>query len=88
VGETTFGKGCVQGLLPITAPAVRGSPGGLRITVSRFYSPTGAPYSGRGVSPDLPVQRDILQDSLAPIDPQLEEALEEAQRLIDLGRPN
>ena len=36
-------------------PAVKsGLPtGGIRLTIARFFSPTGQPYSGRGVEPDI-----------------------------------
>ena len=62
VGQTTYGKGCSQGLwtLPTegelrSPPALKiGLPtGGIRLTVARFFSPTGQPYSGRGVEPDI-----------------------------------
>jgi len=62
VGQTTYGKGCSQGLwtLPTegelrSPPAVKtGLPtGGIRLTIARFFSPTGQPYSGRGVEPDI-----------------------------------
>jgi carboxyl-terminal processing protease len=68
IGQTTYGKGCSQGLLKLPAegalrtPAVTmpnaGPTGGIRITIARFFSPTGQPYSGRGVEPDLPADTD------------------------------
>jgi carboxyl-terminal processing protease len=74
VGQTTYGKGCSQGLLKLPAegalrsspvPTPGGSPtGGIRITVARFYSPTGQPYTGKGVEPDVPAAGQ-LQMSLA-----------------------
>lgn len=81
VGQTTYGKGCSQGLLKLPqAGALRSPPvpspgpgtGAIRITVARFYSPTGQPYSGRGVEPDI----------LADADTQLDYAREEALRLL------
>jgi carboxyl-terminal processing protease len=75
VGQTTYGKGCSQGLLKLPAEgALRADPaltpadattGGIRITIARFYSPTGQPYSGRGVEPDLPCEGPLQQMSLA-----------------------
>ncbi len=51
VGSTTFGKGSVQGLFHTeTANA------GLRLTVSKFYSPNGEPINARGVRPDVAVE--------------------------------
>jgi carboxyl-terminal processing protease len=81
VGQTTYGKGCSQGLLKLpaegelrlpTAWSSPGSAGGVRITIARFYSPTGQPYSGRGVEPDLPAEGPA----------QLYVAREEANRLL------
>ncbi len=50
VGSTTYGKGSVQGLFP-----TKTFPGGLRLTVSKFYSPDGDAISERGVAPHVPV---------------------------------
>ncbi|MDR0869913.1 MAG: S41 family peptidase [Planctomycetaceae bacterium] len=55
VGKRSYGKGTIQQILSVTAgnpPNVRA---GLRLTVEKFYSPKGLPYSGIGVSPDVPV---------------------------------
>ena len=51
VGATSYGKGSVQGLFH-----TKSFPGGVRLTVSKFYSPSGAAISERGVSPHVPVQ--------------------------------
>jgi carboxyl-terminal processing protease len=50
IGETTFGKGSVQCIVPL-----KKTPGGIRITVAKFTSPGKNPYSNTGVSPDFPV---------------------------------
>jgi carboxyl-terminal processing protease len=84
VGQTTYGKGCSQGLLRLPTqgllklpPKPGGNPtGGIRLTVERFFSPTGYPYSGRGVVPHIPVDLDPEQ--------QLVRALDEAQRLLGI----
>jgi carboxyl-terminal processing protease len=81
VGQTTFGKGCTQTVFRLP-PATGGiATGGLRITVARFFSPTGSPYAGRGVTPHLLVER--LPASEDGNDPQLEAARFEAQRLLN-----
>jgi carboxyl-terminal processing protease len=49
VGQTTFGKGTIQCLIPLTKT------GGIRITVARIYSPASQAYNGVGVSPDVPL---------------------------------
>src|SRR5262249_30772154 len=48
VGQPTFGKGCLQGLLRLGLGQGT-SAGGIRITIAKFFSPSGQPYSGRGI---------------------------------------
>ncbi len=48
VGQTTYGKGSVQGLFHTETTS-----GGLRLTVSKFFSPNGTPISSIGVQPDV-----------------------------------
>jgi carboxyl-terminal processing protease len=48
VGQTSYGKGSVQGLFHTDTTS-----GGLRITVSKFYSPSGKQISNLGVAPDV-----------------------------------
>ncbi len=50
IGQTTYGKGSVQGLFHTRALA-----SGVRLTVSKFYSPSGTAISERGVKPTLAV---------------------------------
>jgi carboxyl-terminal processing protease len=50
VGQTSYGKGSVQGVFHNE----RGN-GGLRLTVSKFYSPNGTPISANGIHPNVPV---------------------------------
>ncbi|TVQ20379.1 MAG: S41 family peptidase [Spirochaetaceae bacterium] len=55
IGETTFGKGSVQQVRRIAN-------GGFRLTMSRYYLPSGRYIDQVGVSPDLPVQTPQLTD--------------------------
>jgi carboxyl-terminal processing protease len=48
VGETSYGKGSVQGIFPLS---LAGS--GVRLTTAKFYSPSGSPISNRGVRPEV-----------------------------------
>jgi hypothetical protein len=53
LGQPTFGKGSMQGLVKLPE-ALGGIPtGGLRLTIARFFSPKGTPYAGHGITPDL-----------------------------------
>jgi carboxyl-terminal processing protease len=51
VGQTSYGKGSVQGVFHN-----ENGNGGLRLTVSKFYSPNGTPISNNGVHPNVPVE--------------------------------
>jgi carboxyl-terminal processing protease len=50
VGEATFGKGSVQAILSLPGGA------GMRLTVSRYYTPSGRAIQADGVHPDVAVQ--------------------------------
>ena len=49
LGETTFGKGSVQSIIPLK------NRGAIRLTVSKYYLPSGKSISEVGVSPDIQV---------------------------------
>ncbi|MBI3128554.1 MAG: S41 family peptidase [Candidatus Tectomicrobia bacterium] len=49
VGATTFGKGSVQTILPLSHGA------GIRLTTAKYYTPLGREIDQKGVSPDLEV---------------------------------
>lgn len=53
IGETTYGKGSVQGLFHTKSLA-----SGIRLTVSKFYSPSGRAISEQGVQPTVVVAKD------------------------------
>jgi carboxyl-terminal processing protease len=53
VGQRSFGKGSVQTIMP-----VRGD-GAMRLTTSRYYTPSGRSIQGLGVSPDIIVKQPV-----------------------------
>jgi carboxyl-terminal processing protease len=53
IGQATFGKGLIQCLIPLDRPPLDKTPGGIRITVARLYSPAAQPYNQVGVLPDV-----------------------------------
>ena len=77
VGEPTFGKACIQGIIPLETV-----PSGIRLTIARFFSPRGKSFSGSGVTPHILVPQP--QESLH--DQQLEAALQEAIRHTDIAQ--
>ena len=50
LGESTYGKGSVQSIIPLS------DGGGIRITVSKYYLPSGDSISEVGVEPDILVE--------------------------------
>ncbi len=59
VGQTTFGKGSIQGVIPLDKAPLDKTPGGIRITVAKLFSPgKHQPYTGRGVTPDVIVDQE------------------------------
>lgn len=68
VGTTTFGKGSVQKLMNLSDGAT------LKVTVARWYTPSGVNISETGIAPDKTVQR-TADDMNAGRDPQLDAAL-------------
>jgi carboxyl-terminal processing protease len=50
VGARSFGKGSVQKIIPLDE-----SNAGVKLTTAKFYSPSGRPVSGVGVTPDVVV---------------------------------
>jgi len=61
VGARSYGKGSVQGIFPLDIANA-----GVRLTTAKFYSPSGRPYTGVGVEPDV-----VVQITARPIDGQL-----------------
>jgi carboxyl-terminal processing protease len=64
VGVTSFGKGSVQQVIPLRG----GQDGALKLTIARYYTPSGRSIQKTGIEPDLEVaqskeQADILADA-------------------------
>ncbi len=82
VGEKTFGKGLVQSVFDI------GDGSGLKVTVSKYYTPNGDYINEVGINPDIEVKysqeeyiknREIANgdvEVLSNLDPQYQKALE------------
>ncbi len=48
-GQRTFGKGSVQSVIPLNNDS------GLKLTVARYYTPTGRSIQAKGIEPDVPL---------------------------------
>jgi len=63
VGTKSFGKGSVQTVVPLQGD------GAMRLTTSRYYTPSGRSIQSLGISPDIIVEQPRPQ----PVDPNAEE---------------
>lgn len=70
VGTTTFGKGIVQRVLPLTDGTA------LKLTISAYYTPKGNNIHGVGIEPDVVCEFDSDAYYDKDVDNQLEKAVE------------
>ncbi len=72
MGRTTFGKGSVQTIMPLTEQTA------LKLTTSLYYTPSGASINHKGIAPDIEIKRaDVAPGSP---DPELQLALKELKQ--------
>lgn len=76
VGTTTFGKGIVQRVLPLTDGTA------LKLTISTYYTPNGNNIHGVGIEPDVICEFDGDAYYEDGEDNQLERALEEVKKAV------
>ena len=89
VGERTFGKGSVQAIVALPGGA------GMRLTVARYYTPSGHSIQADGVHPDVAIETGVsdaisyremdLEGHLAPELPQGAGATGKPKTIITLG---
>jgi carboxyl-terminal processing protease len=69
VGTVTFGKGSVQTVMPLSHGRA------IKLTTSRYFTPSGRSIHDRGIAPDLRVEAGAAEEG-AETDPQLRRAVE------------
>ena len=69
LGENSYGKGSVQSIIPLR------NGGGIRLTISKYYLPSGKSISEIGVSPDILVKEQNQSELESDDDNQLEYAV-------------
>ncbi|MBN2854534.1 S41 family peptidase [Patescibacteria group bacterium] len=69
VGETTFGKGSVQALKPLSDGSI------LKITISKWLTPAGDFINEKGIDPNIEVELSV-EDVNNDRDPQMDKAIE------------
>lgn len=89
VGEKTFGKGSVQVVMPITETE------GIKLTVARYYLPSGRTIQAVGVTPDIEVVSGEIKNhdksfniKEADLKEHLTSELEKADGMIDVTEAN
>lgn len=74
VGTTSFGKGIVQKVIPLTDGTA------VKLTISKYYTPSGRNIHGTGITPDITVELDekLQKEVTIPIekDNQLQAAIQ------------
>jgi carboxyl-terminal processing protease len=77
MGRTTFGKGSVQTVMPLSGDRA------IKLTTSLYYTPSGVSINHRGIAPDIELERDAKTPAVGPDaslierDPEVKRALEE-----------
>ncbi|MBS6723304.1 MAG: S41 family peptidase [Clostridiales bacterium] len=76
VGETTYGKGIVQNILPLPDGSA------VKMTVSKYYTPNGNDIHEVGITPDVTVEMNEDEWAAAQDDESKDTQLKEAYRLL------
>lgn len=87
IGETTFGKGLVQTIIPLESDGNRGA---LKITTAKYFTPNGTDINHKGIEPDYKVvaqtpDQDPFQAETNADDPQLHRAVQVLRKQIQGG---
>jgi carboxyl-terminal processing protease len=77
MGRTTFGKGSVQTVIPLTGDRA------IKLTTSLYYTPSGTSINHRGIAPDIELERDPKPPAVpAPPDAPLLQRDPEVRRAV------
>jgi carboxyl-terminal processing protease len=77
MGRTTFGKGSVQTVMPLSGDRA------IKLTTSLYYTPSGVSINHRGIAPDIELERDPAPPPAAPApDAPLEQRDPDVKRAI------
>jgi carboxyl-terminal processing protease len=60
MGRTSFGKGSVQTVIPLTGDRA------IKLTTSLYYTPSGVSINHRGIAPDIELERDPKPSGVPP----------------------
>jgi carboxyl-terminal processing protease len=78
MGRTTFGKGSVQTIIPLSDDRA------VKLTTSLYYTPSGVSINHRGIAPDIELERDPKAPPIAlPSDAPLLQRDDEVRRALE-----
>ena len=78
MGRTTFGKGSVQTIIPLSDDRA------VKLTTSLYYTPSGVSINHRGIAPDIELERDPkLPATPAPADAPLKQRDADVKRALE-----
>jgi carboxyl-terminal processing protease len=78
MGRTTFGKGSVQTIIPLSDDRA------VKLTTSLYYTPSGVSINHRGIAPDIELEREPNQPTTAaPADAPLQKRDAEVKRALE-----
>jgi len=78
MGRTTFGKGSVQTIIPLSEDRA------VKLTTSLYYTPSGVSINHRGIAPDIELERDSKQPAATlPSDAPLQQRDAEVKRALE-----
>jgi carboxyl-terminal processing protease len=77
MGRTTFGKGSVQTVMPLSGDRA------IKLTTSLYFTPSGISINHRGIAPDIELERDPKPPQVpVPADAPLEQRDPDVQRAL------
>ncbi len=77
VGQTTFGKGIVQTIIPFMEDGA-----GLQLTTATYFTPNGRSIHGSGVTPDVLVENGEYDFTTSPTNPEEDMQLKKAIEVL------
>ena len=77
VGTTTYGKGIVQNIMPLTDGSA------IKFTIAKYYTPNGTDIQKKGIKPDVKVKMSDAQWKKAQTDEKADKQLKKAIELLE-----
>ncbi len=79
VGTTTFGKGIVQSIFPLSDGSA------IKMTTQNYYTPSGRSLNGTGIEPDVKVEPNEALSERLEVEPEEDNQLQTALEVFEKG---